>query len=99
MSVEKFEAEVLFLDPTNVPLAVKALADVDCKFEINLDAVDEHGPTVFGTVTGMTELSEDDVGWWLCRVITPFSGDVVTWGLTSLIMARQRGTQRSGDQN
>jgi len=78
-SWKRFEAEVLFLNPDDVPRAVEALAAHDLEFKINPDAIDECGPTVFGTVTGPTELSEDDIAHWVCKIIEQFSGDVIEW--------------------
>jgi hypothetical protein len=62
--------------------AIEALAAADCEFEYNPDAIDDCGPTVFGTVTGTTEF---DAEWafhdWLMGIIGPFSGDVCEWRL------------------
>jgi hypothetical protein len=77
---EKFEAEVLFLHPDDVPRGVEALAAAGCEFEIDHDAIDEYGPTVFGRVTGTTELGESDIGDWLLAIVDPLNGDVVQWG-------------------
>jgi hypothetical protein len=51
----------------------------DCEFEYDPDAIDECGPTVFGLVTGTTELDENELHDWLLGVISP--GDVVEWSL------------------
>jgi hypothetical protein len=67
----RFEAEILFLNPNDVPPAVEALAAVGCEFEIDHDAIDPCGPTVFGWVAGATELSEDDIGDWLLACVMP----------------------------
>jgi hypothetical protein len=64
-----------------VPHAVEALAAVGCEFEIDHDAVDPCGPTVFGRATGTTELDEGDIGDWLLAIVDPLGGDVVQWGL------------------
>jgi hypothetical protein len=78
--MKRFAAEVLFPNPNNVPRATEALAAVDCEFEVDHDAIDDDGPTVFGMVTGMTKLDENDIGKWLFSVINRFGGDVVQWG-------------------
>jgi hypothetical protein len=80
MTRNHFEAEILFLDPDDVPRAVEALAAVGCKFEIDHDAVDPCGPTVFGWVTGTTELGENGLGDWLAAIVDPLGGDVDAWG-------------------
>jgi hypothetical protein len=53
--MQRFAAEVLFLDPVDVPAATAALAAVGCKYTIDLDAIDPCGPTVFGMVVGERE--------------------------------------------
>jgi len=80
MAWNRFEAEILFLDPNDVPHAVEAFAAINCEFKINHDAVDPCGPTVFGLLTGTTELNEDDLGDWLHKILGPLGGDVVEWG-------------------
>jgi hypothetical protein len=76
---KRFAAEVLFLDPNDVPDAIAALAAVGCAFKGDYDAIDDYGPTVFGMVTGTTKLHEHDIGGWLLRIVDPFGGDVVEW--------------------
>jgi hypothetical protein len=78
--VKRFAAEVLFLNPNDVPRATEALAAVDCEFEINHQACDPYGPTMFGTLVGTTELDEDELGNWLLDTVRPLGGDVVEWG-------------------
>jgi hypothetical protein len=78
--MKRFTAEILFLNPTDVATAVAALAAVGCKFEIDHDAIDPCGPTVFGQVTGTTELDENNIGDWLLAIVDPLGGDVVEWG-------------------
>jgi len=58
MTWNHFEAEILFLNPADVPRAVEVLAAVGCEFEIDHDAIDDHGPTVFGWATGTTALAK-----------------------------------------
>ena len=83
MRWKRFTAEVLFLKPNDVPRAIEALAAADCEFEYNPDAIDDCGPTVFGTVTGTTELLDGERAFhdWLVGIIGPFSGDVCEWGV------------------
>jgi len=80
MSTHKFEAEVLLLDPANVPRLVHELTAVGCEFTIDHDAVDPCGPTVFGSVTGMTELNENEISDMLSGIVEPLGGDVLEWG-------------------
>jgi hypothetical protein len=73
----EFAAEVLFLDPTEVPQAVATLAAVGCSYS--------NGPTEFGMVVGQTELSLDELGGWLNGMsirsaATPSSGIMVLRG-------------------
>src|SRR5262249_336859 len=74
------EAEVLFLDPADVPNATEALEMFGFRYEVDPDVIDEHGPTVFGWLTGTTELSENELGDRLLDIVAPLGGDVVTWG-------------------
>jgi hypothetical protein len=75
-----FEAEILFLEPDDVPHAVQVFTALGCHFEIHRDAVDPCGPTVFGLLTGTTELDEDDLGDWLREILTPLGADLYEWG-------------------
>jgi hypothetical protein len=72
-----FSAEALFLDPADVPLAVAQLEAAGCQFQVYPDAVDPCGPTVFGRISGTTELgSEHELGDWLMEIVHALSGDV-----------------------
>src|SRR5215813_5512478 len=84
MTLNRFEAEILFLNPNDVPRAIGALAAVGCEFEIDHGAIDDHGPTIFGWATGTTELSVHDLGDWLASIVEPFGGDVCEWGYAKL---------------
>src|SRR5262249_61032526 len=75
-----FEAEVLFHDPDDVPRALEAFASLGCHFEINREMADPYNPTVFGLLTGPTELDETDLGGWLRKLIRNLGGDVSEWG-------------------
>jgi len=77
---ERFAAEVLFLDPNDVPRARKALAAVGCEYAIDPDAHDPYSAAVFGMVTGTTELAELEIGGWVSGIVGPLGGDVVEWG-------------------
>jgi hypothetical protein len=77
--MQRFAAEVLFLDPADVPCATEALAAANCEFAIDHDAIDEYGPTVFGMLTGTTELDLHPLGDWLLDLVRPLGGDVVEW--------------------
>src|SRR5262245_22798243 len=91
---KRFEADVLFLDPDGVPRATEALAALGCDFVVDHDKIDECGPTVFGLVRGVTELDEGDISVWLGKIIHPFSGDVIEWGLVDLITQRRAEAAR-----
>jgi hypothetical protein len=91
---KQFEAEVLFLDPADVPRATEVLARYGCKYKVDPDAIDPHGPTVFGWVTGITELDELDVGDWVLQIVRPLGGDVVEWCLVELRKQRQAQRQQ-----
>jgi len=39
--MKRFAAEVLFLNPNDVPNAIDALATVNCEYEIDHDAIEE----------------------------------------------------------
>jgi hypothetical protein len=79
MSTKPFAAEVLFLDPAEVPHAVAALASCGCNYVKDPDDRDEAGSTELGMVTGQTELPLNAIGPWLNDIIDRFGGDVVEW--------------------
>jgi hypothetical protein len=76
---KRFAAEILFLNPDDVPDAIEALAAAGCEWEYEPEAIDDHSPAVFGMVTGTTELDQAAVGDWLRKIIDPLGGDVVQW--------------------
>lgn len=76
--MKHFEAEVLFLNPDDVPHAQEALAAVGCKYTVDPAATADF-PTVFGIVSGMSELAENDIGTWLMDIVWLLGGDVVEW--------------------
>jgi len=78
MPREQFKAEILFLDPADVPRATEALAAVNCNYEVDPNAIDDY-PTVFGMVIGETALALDELSDWLMRIVEPLGGDVVEW--------------------
>jgi hypothetical protein len=82
--LERFTAEVLFLNRNDVPRAVEALAAADYEFEYTADAIDDCG-TVFGWVTGVTNLDSDRLAEWLDGIIGLFSGSVIGWGFGELV--------------
>lgn len=75
-----FEAEVLFHSPDDVPRAAAAFAMFGFHYEIDPHEIDPCGPTVFGTLTGLTEFDEDELGNRLRDILVPLSGDLVEWG-------------------
>jgi hypothetical protein len=74
----RFAAEVLILDPADVPRVRKALAAAGCTYEIDTDANGDP-PTVFGMATGNSELDEGSIGDWLQSIVWPVGGDCVEW--------------------
>jgi hypothetical protein len=77
---KRFAAMVLFHDPNDVSRAVASLAAVGCEYTIDPESVDPCGPTVFGMVTGTTELDDDDLHGWLLDILCSRGGDVIEWG-------------------
>src|SRR5205814_1390761 len=80
---KRFTAWILFLDPNDAPGAIATLLTAGCEFQYDPDAIDDYGPTVFGTVTGTTELDENGLYDWLMDIIGPLTGDVAEWGFDS----------------
>jgi hypothetical protein len=79
----KFEAEILVHDPDDVPTATRVLAEHGFHFTVNPDMIDECGPTVFGSVSCVTGLSEDELYSQLRDIVGPV-GDVAEWGFVDL---------------
>jgi hypothetical protein len=73
-----FAAEVLFLNPDDVPAAAKALAAAGLDLKIDPDATDDW-PTAFGFATGLTTLPLNDIGEFVLKIIWDLGGDVVEW--------------------
>jgi hypothetical protein len=80
MMATQFEAEILFLDPADVPDAAQVLAALGWNLQVNHEAIDACGPTVFCWVTGPSELSENDLGTQLREILDPLGGDLIEWG-------------------
>jgi hypothetical protein len=78
MEARQFAAEVLFLDPDDVPPAAEALRAAGCELSVIPDATDDW-PTVFAWITGATSRTLDDIGEWLDGLVAPLGGDVVQW--------------------
>jgi hypothetical protein len=77
--MKRFAAEILFLNPADVPAAAAALATAGCKYETDPDARDSDSDAVFGMITGTTELPENEIGDWLSTIVDPLGGDVDEW--------------------
>src|SRR5262249_21011683 len=86
---KRFTGEILFLDPRRVPHAIAELAAHDIEFKVNPDAVDPCGPTVFGEVTGTTELDENELWTWLERLVEKHDGDICELGLDDTTRIRR----------
>jgi hypothetical protein len=74
--MERFAAEVLCLNPNDVPRVAEALIAAGCDFEVHHDVIDDCGPTVYGHAAGETEHAEDEIADWLNDIIGPLGGDV-----------------------
>jgi len=85
VSKQEFEAETLILHPRDVPQVIATLAAAEVKFEADPTAIDPCGPTVFGTITGMTELNADELDTWLLNILDPLGGDLIECGFTQEI--------------
>jgi hypothetical protein len=88
-----FEAEVFFADPNAAFAGIEALEALGFDFEIDHGAIDDHSAAVFGSVSGLTELDENEIGAWLVSIIWPHGGDVIAWSITALRMRRLRAQQ------
>jgi hypothetical protein len=78
--MKRFAAEVLFPNPKDVPGAQAALAAVNCKCEVDLDAIDLDSSTVFTTISGSTTIADErELANWLINIISPYDGDIVEW--------------------
>jgi hypothetical protein len=78
--LQAFSADVLFLNPNRLPAGVASLKAAGCDWEAYPGVIDPFGPTVFGRVTGMTDLPLDRIHTWLTGLIGQFRGDVYEWG-------------------
>jgi hypothetical protein len=78
--MKPFAAEILFLDPDDVPGAKAVLAAVGCDLTIDPDAKDPYSDAAFGMVVGASELSENDLGDWLTTILRGHGADLVGWG-------------------
>jgi hypothetical protein len=83
MTTQRMLAEVLFLDPNDVPTASAELNKLGFDVDV-LDLVDPYGPTVWIEVTGPSELGQAQFHRWMCRTAERFGGDVVEAGPASL---------------
>jgi hypothetical protein len=77
---QRFEGVILFLDPNLVPSGIEALAAAGCKFIPDPTMVDPCGPTIFGSVVGMSERSENELWRWLQDIIRRYNGDICELG-------------------
>jgi hypothetical protein len=76
---DRFTAEVLFHNPNAAQRGVEALAAAGYEFEYRHDEIDDCGPTVFGTITGTTELDSSGLFAWLAGIVYTFSGTITEW--------------------
>ena len=78
----RFEAEITFLNPSDLPAITAALAEHGYDLTINWDVFDEYGPSLFGRVTGWAD-DEDSFGFLLTKmneIVYPFHGVVDSIG-------------------
>jgi hypothetical protein len=79
--LQKMQADILFLDPTDLSPATAALVERGFDVE-NLDYwIDEAGPTVFIRARINTEIDEDHFHDWVQSVVEPLGGDTIEAGL------------------
>lgn len=79
--MQRFEGIAQFLDPNEVSRGVEALAAVGCKFVRDASMVDACGPTVFGTISGESELLDENALWnRLQNILEPFDAEVCELG-------------------
>jgi hypothetical protein len=75
-----FRVEVLFRHYRDLPPGLlRALEPLKLRYEV-IPTQDPHEDTAFGIIWGHTELAEDDVADWVQKIISPFNGDVLSWG-------------------
>jgi hypothetical protein len=72
-----FAAEILVLDPVNVPRVTAALADVGVTYTVDPDATGDY-PTTFGMAVGTAD-DDFDVGGWLQCIVSELGADTVQW--------------------
>src|SRR5262245_6852973 len=77
MTMPDFAAEILVLDPVNVPRVTAALAAEGVTYVVDPDATDDY-PTVFGMAVGTAD-NDLDVGGYLQCIVWELGGDVVQW--------------------
>jgi hypothetical protein len=79
---KKFEAEIFFLDPADVPPARTTLTNAGLEFGVIPDAVDPAGPTVFVMLIGAAPAADEDALFiWLENILRPLGGEIAEAGL------------------
>jgi hypothetical protein len=76
VSIHPFAAEVLFIDPGDVPRCTAAMQALGCDIELDPAASDPGRPTVYGWVIGRTAFSERGIADWLGSILDPLGGSV-----------------------
>jgi hypothetical protein len=74
------EAQIMFVDPGDVDPAVVVLTERDFAVEIQLDLIDECGPTVFVQAQVASELDASGFFDWVESIVEPLGGDVLQAG-------------------
>jgi hypothetical protein len=73
--MKPFAAEVVVSDSADVARVAAAVTAAECAFR-TVPAKNAEEPAVFGVITGMTELAEDEIADWLNHIVGPLGGDV-----------------------
>jgi hypothetical protein len=75
-------AEVMFLDPKDMPPCVAALTDHGSEIKYQDDRSDQFGPTVWIHTWINSELDDRSFCDWIDSIAMPLGGDVTEAGLS-----------------
>jgi hypothetical protein len=80
MTLQRMQADVLFLDPADATPGIAALSERGFEIEPLTDWVDECGPTVFFRIRITSELGEDRFHDWVQDIVDRYNGDCIEAG-------------------